>query len=114
MTNKVFRTDVVTLTESAFQQVRSDMEIKGDNLRLRVSGGGCSGLTYGMSLDNNVGDDDISFEASPGLKIIIDPISAKYLKGSSVDYVESIEESGFKIQNPNVTSTCGCGHSFKA
>ena len=109
--------NLVTITDRAIEKVKefTSAENKQDaGLRVYVSGGGCSGLTYGMSLDNNVGDDDISFEASPGLKIIIDPISAKYLKGSSVDYVESIEESGFKIQNPNVKSSCGCGHSFKA
>ena len=79
-------------------------------MRVYVAGGGCAGLTYGMSLEDKDSQDDIIIETE-GLKLFIDPFSAKYLQGSSIDYVESLESSGFKINNPNVSSTCACGKS---
>ena len=87
-----------------------DKEKSSPGLRVYVAGGGCAGLTYGMTLEDNSTDEDIIIETE-GLKIFIDPFSAKYLGGSSIDYLESIESSGFKINNPNVTSTCACGKS---
>ena len=90
-------TNLVTITDRAIEKVKeftSAENKQNAGLRVYVSGGGCSGLTYGMSLESNIGEDDLSFEASPGLNIIIDPTSAKYLKGSSVDYVESIDSKG--------------------
>ncbi len=80
-------------------------------LRIYIAGGGCSGYRYGMALDENVYDDDAVVEAY-GVKILVDSFSAPFLEGSEIDYVEDVMGSGFAINNPNVTSTCGCGQSF--
>ena len=107
---------LVTITDKAVTKVKeflSSEETKAVGLRVYVAGGGCSGLTYGMALEETPSDEDIVIEES-GLKVFLDPASAKYMKGSSIDYVESLEASGFKINNPNVVSSCACGHSFKA
>ena len=84
-----------------------------DNLFLRVyvTGGGCSGLSYGMGFEENPDEDDVVLEQN-GVKILVDTYSQKYLKGANVDYIESLMGSGFKISNPNVTKSCSCGHSF--
>ena len=108
-------TTLITVSPTAINKVVQFIkEEKKENagLRVYVAGGGCSGLTYGMALEDSESDDDIVTE-NDGLRIFIDPVSAKYLKGCSVDYKESLEGSGFKINNPNVVSTCGCGHSFQ-
>lgn len=109
---------VATITEKAAQKVKEFIirESKGENkvnsgLRVYVAGGGCSGLTYGMALEATASDDDIIVE-DYGVKLYIDPFSLKYLQGSTVDYVESLMGSGFKIENPNVVSSCACGQSF--
>ena len=82
-------------------------------LRIYVAGGGCSGFKYGMALDTAAPDDE-QFDLG-GLKVIVDPMSLPYLQGASVDYVEDdLLGQGFKVENPNATSTCGCGQSFKA
>lgn len=107
---------LVTITDKAAKKVKEFIGNEGKQvagLRVYVAGGGCSGLTYGMMLEESPSDEDIVVEES-GLKIFLDPASAKYLKGSSIDYLETIEASGFKINNPNVVSTCACGHSFQA
>lgn len=80
-------------------------------LRIYITGGGCSGYRYGMALDENVYDDDVVVE-SGGVRIVIDSFSAPFIEGSEIDYIEDVMGSGFAINNPNVTSTCGCGHSF--
>ena len=80
-------------------------------LRLGVVGGGCSGFSYSMSFDNSAGMMDKSFEFE-GLKVFVDATSLMYLNGCVVDYVETLEGAGFKFENPNVKSTCGCGSSF--
>jgi len=77
-----------------------------------VQGGGCSGFQYGMVLDE-VTDGDEVFEKD-GIKVIVDPMSMRYLEGAEVDYKEDLMGGGFAIKNPNATSTCGCGHSFQA
>ncbi|MCS7129737.1 MAG: iron-sulfur cluster insertion protein ErpA [Candidatus Caldarchaeum sp.] len=88
-------------------------EEKNDKLALRIyiTGGGCSGYRYGMALDENVYDDDVVVEAY-GVRVVVDSFSAPFLEGSEIDYVEDVMGSGFSINNPNVASTCGCGHSF--
>jgi iron-sulfur cluster assembly accessory protein len=86
-------------------------EEKDSALRLYVSGGGCSGFQYGLAFDKK-NDDDTLIE-SHGVKVIVDQESAKYLDGSEIDYEESVMGEGFKVNNPNATETCGCGHSFK-
>jgi iron-sulfur cluster assembly accessory protein len=80
-------------------------------VRVFVAGGGCSGFRYGMALDHNVheGDEVIQHD---GIKVVVDAMSKEFVDGSSVDYVESVQGSGFAITNPNNVSTCGCGQSF--
>ncbi len=80
-------------------------------LRLSVVGGGCSGFSYQMNFENQTNGIDKTFEFD-GLKVYVDQASLMYLKGTRIDYVESLEGSGFKFENPNVKSTCGCGSSF--
>ena len=107
------QTELVSISQKAIDKVKefSKVEEKSSpGLRVYVAGGGCAGLTYGMALEEKSTDEDIIIETA-GLKIFIDPFSAKYLNGSTIDYLEYIESSGFKISNPNVTSTCACGKS---
>lgn len=106
---------MITLTERAATEL-SDLIKTNDKensaLRVWVAGGGCSGLSYGMALDDNAPEaEDQVFEQS-GLKIYVDPISLNYMTGASVDYVDDVLGGGFKIENPNAVSSCGCGSSF--
>jgi iron-sulfur cluster assembly accessory protein len=80
-------------------------------LRVGVVGGGCSGFSYSMSFENGAGMMDKTFDFE-GLKVYVDATSLMYLKGVTVDYIETLEGAGFKFENPNVKSTCGCGSSF--
>ena len=80
-------------------------------LRVFVQGGGCSGFQYGLMIEESGGDGDQVFESN-GVKLYVDPISIRYLKGAEVDFVETVTGGGFTIKNPNATSTCGCGSSF--
>ena len=89
------------------QQERDDLA-----LRVYVAGGGCSGLQYGMALDENVEDDDQVFETK-GVKVVVDGMSLRYIAGSTVDYVTTGMGGGFKVENPNSTGGCGCGSSFQ-
>jgi iron-sulfur cluster assembly accessory protein len=107
-------TQPVTLTQPAADAVRDIMvekNLQGYALRLFISGGGCSGYQYGLAFDSNTRSEDLVIEAD-GVKLVVDEVSIKYLQGATVDYVEGITASGFKIINPNATSTCGCGQSF--
>ena len=107
---------VVTVTEGAVKKVREflDKENKPNGaLRLYVTGGGCSGLSYGLAIEDEAGKDDLVIQEN-GVRVLIDTFSAKYVRGSVIDYVETLQGSGFKIDNPNVTSTCACGSSFHA
>jgi iron-sulfur cluster insertion protein len=82
-------------------------------LRVFVQGGGCSGFQYGLMIDE--GEGDASTDAiieSNGVRLLVDPISARYLKGAEVDFVDNVTGGGFTIKNPNAKSTCGCGSSF--
>jgi iron-sulfur cluster assembly protein len=105
------------VTESAAQRLQSminERQLSGYGLRVFVSGGGCSGLQYGMTFDNEAREGDTSWEAH-GLRVIVDPISAGYLNGASISYQQDNMLAGaFKIDNPNAVSSCGCGHSFRA
>lgn len=104
----------ITLTESAASKVAqlADREQQpGAGLRVKVVGGGCSGLQYQLSFDSNAGDWDQVSEQH-GVRLMIDSKSAVYLAGSTVDYVDDLNGAGFKIQNPNASTTCGCGESF--
>ena len=108
---------VVSVTESAAQQIKRllDQEGKAEThaLRMKVVGGGCSGLQYQLAFDDQVRENDAEIEAN-GVRVRIDEKSALYLVGTTLDYVDTLMESGFKIQNPNAKSTCGCGQSFGA
>ena len=106
----------VTLTPQAIAKVREIMATQDPvpaGLRLGVVGGGCSGFQYSMSFENQSGmmDKVLNFD---GLKVFVDSTSLMYLGGCVVDYVETLEAAGFKFENPNVKSTCGCGSSFSA
>jgi len=102
------------LTDTAIAKVKEIMAQQNPvpaGLRVGVVGGGCSGFQYSMSFENGAGMMDKTFDFD-GLKVFIDATSLMYLKGVSVDYVETLEAAGFKFDNPNVKSTCGCGSSF--
>jgi iron-sulfur cluster assembly protein len=106
----------VTLTQSAANAVRDVMakkNLKDFALRLFISGGGCSGYQYGLSLDDNIRPEDLVTETD-GIKLLVDEVSINYLQGATVDYVEGLTSSGFKIINPNAISSCGCGQSFNS
>jgi iron-sulfur cluster assembly protein len=110
------RTYMVNLTETAVTKVREILdtqEPKPAGLRISVVGGGCSGFSYSMAFENTPGMLDKTYNYD-GLKVFVDQASLLYLEGAEVDYVETIEGSGFKFNNPNVKSTCGCGSSFNA
>ena len=83
------------------------------NLRLRVyiTGGGCSGFQYGFTFDDQVNDGDLTIE-NQNVGLVVDPMSLQYLIGGTVDYTEGLDGSRFVVQNPNASSTCGCGSSF--
>ena len=107
---------MITLTEAAADAVKRHLEKSarsGDALRLKVAGGGCSGLRYELALDDRVGESDEEFHQH-GVRLAVDAKSALYLVGATVDFVDGLNESGFKITNPNATTTCGCGESFGA
>ncbi|HZD57772.1 MAG TPA: iron-sulfur cluster insertion protein ErpA [Anaerolineales bacterium] len=109
------QTDQITLTSAAAGAVRellAKRNLEGYALRIFVSGGGCSGYQYGMALEGNVRDNDLVYEQHD-VKLVVDEISINYLRGSTVDYVDEIMGSGFKIDNPNAVASCGCGSSFR-
>jgi iron-sulfur cluster assembly accessory protein len=107
---------MVQLTETAITKVREILdtqEPKPAGLRIAVVGGGCSGFSYSMAFENSPGMLDKTYTFD-GLKVYVDQASLLYLDGAQVDFVETLEGSGFKFNNPNVKSTCGCGSSFSA
>ena len=108
------RTDtLVSLTPAAATKIKQLIESESDVsvLRVAIEGGGCSGFQYGLGFDRGAQEGDHEFECE-GVKVVVDPFSAPHLRGCSVDYLETIQESGFKIDNPNAVASCGCGHSF--
>lgn len=107
---------MVQLTEKAVIKVKEILDMqdpKPQGLRIAVVGGGCSGFSYSMAFESspNMLDKTYSYD---GLKVFVDQASMLYLDGAEVDFVETLEGSGFKFSNPNVKSTCGCGSSFSA
>jgi len=113
-TAEIYVPEVVTVTESAIAKVRSliDEEDNPDlKLRVYVTGGGCSGFQYGFTFDEAVAEDDSVVERD-GVKVVVDAVSYPYLVVVRVDYEEGLQGSKFVIQNPNASSTCGCGSSF--
>ena len=106
--------ELVSLTPAAAVKISALMAEEADVsvLRVAIEGGGCSGFQYGLGFDRGAQEGDVEFECE-GVKVVVDPFSAPYLSGAVVDYLETIQESGFKIDNPNAVSSCGCGHSFQ-
>jgi iron-sulfur cluster assembly accessory protein len=105
---------MVSMTAKAIEKVKEIMEQQDPKpvaVRLGVRGGGCSGFSYSMQFENEKGAMDKELDMD-GLKVLVDSVSNMYLDGCEVDYVETLEASGFKFNNPNVKSTCGCGSSF--
>jgi iron-sulfur cluster insertion protein len=111
---ETFNPATIHLTASAVQKVRDLVtEEENEDLKLRVfiTGGGCSGFQYGFTFDEIAAEDDTLIEVD-GVTVLVDPMSFQYLAGSEVDYTEGLEGSRFVINNPNATTTCGCGSSF--
>lgn len=114
MTESVASSAAMVFTDAAAAKVKSLIEEdQNDNLKLRVfiTGGGCSGFSYGFTFDEETAEDDTRIE-NQGVVMVVDPMSLQYLEGSIVDYQEGLQGSQFKIENPNATTTCGCGSSF--
>jgi iron-sulfur cluster assembly protein len=107
---------LLSLTESAAAKIKELMaeEPAGEAtvLRVAIQGGGCSGFQYGLGFDREAIEGDLEFDQY-GVRVVVDPFSAPYLQGASVDFVNGLQESGFKIENPNAVASCGCGHSFQ-
>jgi len=106
---------MVTISEMAEQKIKELIVDEKDavGLRIYVKGGGCHGYQYGMAFESKVADDDTVIEKG-GVQVIMDSQSAPLLQGAEVDYVDSLQGSGFAIKNPQAKTTCGCGSSFSA
>ncbi len=108
---------MIEVTTEAAQRIKAllseDGKAETHGLRMKVVGGGCSGLQYELSFDDVVRDIDTEIEVE-GVRVIADEKSALYLLGTRLDFVDTLQESGFKIENPNASNTCGCGQSFAA
>jgi len=107
-------TSILSITPAAGDKVRELLAQENDPglaLRVFVAGGGCSGLQYGMTLDEEQEGDTVI--PLSGIKILVDEMSMGYIDGSEIDYVDSLMGAGFTVNNPNAVSSCGCGHSFK-
>ena len=109
-----FNPNELNLTDGAVKKILSLSEKQSEvkvNLRVYVTGGGCSGFQYGFSFDESIDEEDTCV-SKKGANLIIDPLSLQYLLGSTVDYIEDLSGSKFIIKNPNAITTCGCGDSF--
>ena len=107
---------LVSLTESAAAKIKElqagETEVETGVLRVAVQGGGCSGFEYALGFDHGAQEGDHELDCY-GVTVVVDPFSAPYLRGAEIDFVNGLQESGFKVNNPNVVSACGCGHSFQ-
>nr|AAR37554.1 iron-sulfur cluster assembly accessory protein [uncultured marine bacterium 311] len=111
---ETFNPSTLNLTEGAVNKIHSlsdSDKSKEINLRVYVTGGGCSGFQYGFSFDQEVDEEDTCVSRD-GANLVIDPLSLQYLAGSTIDYAEDLSGSKFIVKNPNATTTCGCGESF--
>jgi len=108
---------VIEVTESAAERIGELLSKEGKQdshgLRMKVVGGGCSGLRYELAFDDQVGEHDTELDLN-GVRLIVDEKSALYLAGTTLDFVDTLQETGFKMSNPNASATCGCGESFSA
>jgi iron-sulfur cluster assembly accessory protein len=109
---------VVVVTDAATTEVKKFMDAEGvpydqGGLRVSVQPGGCSGFKYGLLIEDQPAEDDLVL-GMDGFRIFVDPFSAQYLSGVTIDYVSSMQGSGFTFKNPNATGGCGCGSSFSA
>lgn len=115
MTDVLEQTQTILVTDKALATVRNlliEKNVPNYGLRVFVAGGGCSGMQYGMALEEEARPYDHVIEHD-GVKVFVDPTSMMYLVGATVDYEDSLMGGGFKIENPNAVSACGCGSSFK-
>lgn len=107
---------LLTLTPGAAAKVKELMAEDPDGdamvLRVAIQGGGCSGFQYGLGFDNAPAEGDHELQLE-GVHVVVDPFSAPYLQGATIDFLNGLQESGFKVENPNAASSCGCGHSFQ-
>lgn len=104
---------VTPVAASTIRNLMDQRQIPNHALRVFVSGGGCSGMQYGMAFEAGAQEHDHVVEVD-GVRLLVDPTSAIYLQGATIDFVDSLMGGGFRIDNPNAASSCGCGHSFKA
>ncbi len=114
MSVETFIPSAMQFTQGAANKVKSLVDEEGNSrlkLRVFVTGGGCSGFQYGFTFDEDTSEDDTIIERE-GVRLVVDPMSFQYLAGAEVDYQEGLEGSRFVINNPNATTTCGCGSSF--
>lgn len=105
---------MLTVTQSAQLKIADILaEENNPSLRLRmfVQGGGCSGMQYGFTLDEEINDDDFQIDAGSS-SVLVDAMSAQYVTGAEIDYIDDLQGSRFSIKNPQATTTCGCGSSF--
>ena len=107
---------MITVSESAIEKLKEIIKEEDDpNIKVRmfVSGGGCSGMQYGFTLeDQPANEDDFDLEVAPGVHMLVDAMSGQYVQGAEVDWQESAQGSQFAIKNPNAQTSCGCGSSF--
>ncbi|HEX9400198.1 MAG TPA: iron-sulfur cluster insertion protein ErpA [Anaeromyxobacter sp.] len=104
----------VSLTPKAIEMVKDAMQregLGGYGIRVGVMGGGCAGFQYSMDFEKEAKDGDVTFDLE-GVKVFVDPMSSMYLQGVTIDYVVGLQGAGFKFNNPNARTTCGCGSSF--
>ena len=107
---------IVSLTQTAAEKIRGlqaeEPEGEAAVLRIAIQGGGCSGFEYALGFDTGAQEGDETLDWY-GVTVVVDPLSKPYLAGATIDFVDTLQESGFKIDNPNAGSSCGCGHSFQ-
>lgn len=114
-TETALDTPILTVTPAAADKIRELLQarnIPNHALRVFVAGGGCSGLQYGMAFEAAPQEFDTLLETD-GVRLIVDPTSMMYIGGANIDFVDSLMGGGFRIDNPNAVSSCGCGHSFR-
>jgi iron-sulfur cluster assembly accessory protein len=107
-------TPLLSMTERAASKIKELLAEDQDVnvLRVAIQGGGCSGFQYGLGFDRGSQEGDVEVTLH-GVEVVVDPFSAPYLRGAEIDYLDTIQSSGFAINNPNAVSSCGCGHSFQ-